>query len=99
MTGISWPARTSASSDRKEPNDRVERILSAPRTGTYQLGTDGQLTFLPASHDWHQLAGEDECFFRSEGAERPGRADPQRPAHRDLPARHGWAADISPGVT
>jgi len=47
----------------KEPDDRVERILSAPRTGTYQLSPDGQLTFLRASHDWHQLTGEDECFF------------------------------------
>ena len=47
----------------KEPVDRVERILSAPRTGTYQLSPDGQLTFLRASHDWHQLTGEDECFF------------------------------------
>jgi hypothetical protein len=47
----------------KEPGGRVERILSAPRTGTYQLDADGQLTFLRASHDWHQLTGEDECFF------------------------------------
>jgi len=47
----------------KEPNDGVERILSAPRTGTYRLAADGQLTFLRASHDWHQLTGEDECFF------------------------------------
>ena len=47
----------------KEPNDSVERILAAPRTGTYQLGRDGTLTFLRASHDWHQLAHEEECFF------------------------------------
>jgi hypothetical protein len=47
----------------KEPVDRVERILSAPRTGTYQLAADGQLTFLRASPDWHQLTDEDECFF------------------------------------
>jgi hypothetical protein len=47
----------------KEPGGRVERILSAPRTGTYRLAADGQLTFLRASHDWHQLTGEDECFF------------------------------------
>jgi hypothetical protein len=47
----------------KEPDDRVERILSAPRTGTYRLGPAGQLTFLRASHDWHQLTDEDECFF------------------------------------
>jgi hypothetical protein len=47
----------------KEPNDIVERIVGAPRTGTYQLSADGELTFLRASHDWHQLASEDECFF------------------------------------
>ncbi len=47
----------------KEPHDVVERIVSAPRTGTYQLGADGELTFLRPSHDWHQLASEDECFF------------------------------------
>jgi biotin carboxylase len=47
----------------KEPNDSVERILAAPRTGTYQLSSDGELTFLRASHDWHQLTSEDECFF------------------------------------
>jgi hypothetical protein len=47
----------------KEPNDSVERILAAPRTGTYQLGGDGELAFLRASHDWHQVTSEDECFF------------------------------------
>jgi biotin carboxylase len=47
----------------KEPNDSVERILAAPRTGTYQLSSDGELTFLRASHDWHQMTSEDECFF------------------------------------
>ncbi len=47
----------------KEPNDSVERILAAPRSGTYQLSKDGELTFLRVSHDWHQLTSEDECFF------------------------------------
>jgi hypothetical protein len=47
----------------KEPDDSVERILAAPRTGTYRLGPDGDLSFLRGSHDWHQLADEDECFF------------------------------------
>ena len=47
----------------KEPNDSVERIVSAPRTGTYQLSKDGELTFLRPSHDWHPLTSEDECFF------------------------------------
>ena len=47
----------------KEPNDSVERIVVAPRTGTYQLSKDGELTFLRPSHDWHPLTSEDECFF------------------------------------
>ncbi len=47
----------------KEPGDRVERICAAPRTGTYQLSKDGELTFLRPSHDWHPLTSEDECFF------------------------------------
>ena len=47
----------------KEPNDSVERILSAPRTGTYQLSADGQLNFLWPSYDWHQMTSENECFF------------------------------------
>jgi biotin carboxylase len=47
----------------KEPTDAVERILAAPRTGTYRLGSDGALTFLRASHDWHQMSDDHECFF------------------------------------
>ena len=47
----------------KEPNDSVERIVAAPRTGTYRLSKDGELTFLRPSHDWHPLTSEDECFF------------------------------------
>ena len=47
----------------KEPNDSVECILAAPRTGTYQLSGDGELAFRRASHDWHQMTSEDECFF------------------------------------
>ena len=47
----------------KEPNDSIERIVAAPRTGTYQLSRDGELTFLRPSHDWHPLTSEDECFF------------------------------------
>ena len=47
----------------KEPADSVERILRAPRTGTYRLGANGQLSFLRASHDWHPVTSEDECFY------------------------------------
>ena len=47
----------------KEPNDSVERILAAPRTGTYRLNEDGSLEFLHVSHDWHDLGAENECFY------------------------------------
>jgi len=47
----------------KEPNDSVERILAAPRTGTYHLNEDGSLTFVRVAHDWHEVTHEDECFF------------------------------------
>ena len=47
----------------KEPVDSVERILDAPRTGTWHLDDDGKLTFAGASHDWHDVTHEDEAFF------------------------------------
>lgn len=47
----------------KEPTDAVERILAAPRTGTYRLDEDGRLTFVHVSNDWHEVTHEDECFF------------------------------------
>ncbi|HEY3260639.1 MAG TPA: biotin carboxylase [Pseudonocardiaceae bacterium] len=47
----------------KEPDDSVERILAAPRTGTYHLDDDGTLRFVRVSYDWHEVTHEDECFF------------------------------------
>ncbi len=47
----------------KEPVDEVERLLDAPRTGTYVLREDGRLSFSMVAMDWHQLTHEDECFF------------------------------------
>ena len=47
----------------KEPVDSVERLLEAPRTGTYRLAEDGKLTFARASHDWHQITDQDEAFY------------------------------------
>jgi len=47
----------------KEPGDSVERILAAPRTGTWHLDDDGNLTFARVSNDWHDITGEDEAFF------------------------------------
>lgn len=47
----------------KEPVDSVERILAAPRTGTYRLDEHGRLTFARVSHDWHQVTDQDEAFY------------------------------------
>jgi biotin carboxylase len=47
----------------KEPTDSVERILAAPRTGTWHLSEDGTLTFARVSNDWHEVTHEDEAFF------------------------------------
>jgi biotin carboxylase len=47
----------------KEPGDAVERILAAPRTGTWHLAEDGRLTFGRTSNDWHEITSEDEAFF------------------------------------
>jgi biotin carboxylase len=47
----------------KEPTDSVERILAAPRTGTWHLSEDGTLTFAQVSNDWHEVTHEDEAFF------------------------------------
>ena len=47
----------------KDPGDDVERILEAPRTGSYHLDDDGNLTFDHISNDWHEITGEDDAFF------------------------------------
>jgi len=47
----------------KEPGDTVERILAAPRTGTWHLNDRGTLTFGRTSNDWHDITSEDEAFF------------------------------------
>ena len=47
----------------KEPNDSVERILAAPRTGTWHLDENGSLSFAGVTNDWHDVTHEDEAFF------------------------------------
>jgi biotin carboxylase len=47
----------------KEPTDSVERILAAPRTGTWYLAEDGTLSFARVTNDWHDVTHEDEAFF------------------------------------
>jgi biotin carboxylase len=47
----------------KEPNDSVERILAAPRTGNWELSEDGELIFSRVTNDWHDVTDRDEAFF------------------------------------
>ncbi len=47
----------------KEPDDRLERIQAAPRTGQWHLHEDGTFTFRRVAPDWHPLHDESECFF------------------------------------
>lgn len=47
----------------KEPGEVFERILAAPRTGSWCLTDDGALVFQQVSNDWHDLTTEDEFFF------------------------------------
>jgi len=47
----------------KEPVDSVERILAAPRTGTYTMDEDGKLTFARVTNDWHDVTDQDEAFY------------------------------------
>src|ERR1700744_2598051 len=47
----------------KEPGDDVERILAAPRTGSWHLSDNGTLAFEMICNDWHDITTEDEAFF------------------------------------
>jgi hypothetical protein len=47
----------------KEPHDSVERIVAAPRTGTWHLADDGSLRFVGVTNDWHDVTHEDEAFY------------------------------------
>jgi len=47
----------------KEPNDSVELIQAAPRTGTWHLDDKGSLAFAGVTNDWHDVTHEDEAFF------------------------------------
>src|SRR3954447_16403004 len=47
----------------KEPNESVERIMAAPRTGVWHLDEDGVLTFAGVANDWHDVTHEDEAFY------------------------------------
>ncbi|HEY3016847.1 MAG TPA: biotin carboxylase, partial [Nocardioides sp.] len=47
----------------KEIEDEVELITQAPRTGIYQLGDDGAVSFRRWANDWHGIVSESEAFY------------------------------------
>jgi biotin carboxylase len=48
----------------KEPEDRVELLTAAPRTGVWRLDpATGEIHFGRWANDWHSIIDEDEAFF------------------------------------
>jgi hypothetical protein len=47
----------------KEPDDGVELLTAAPRTGIWRLQDDGELSFSRPAADWHDLGDESEGFY------------------------------------
>jgi hypothetical protein len=47
----------------KEPDDGVELLTAAPRTGIWHLARDGQISFGRPAADWHDLRDESEGFY------------------------------------
>jgi biotin carboxylase len=47
----------------KEPDDGVELLTDAPRTGVWRLDRTGQMSFGRPAADWHGLRDESEGFF------------------------------------
>ncbi len=47
----------------KEPDDGIELLREAPRTGIWQLQDDGSIRFVRAGLDWHSLGDESEGFW------------------------------------
>jgi biotin carboxylase len=47
----------------KEPEDRVERLTSVPRTGIWKMEADGSIRFGRWANDWHSILDGSEAFF------------------------------------
>jgi len=47
----------------KEPEDRVERLVAAPKTGIWQFQADGSIRFGRWGNDWHSILDGSEAFF------------------------------------
>jgi hypothetical protein len=47
----------------KEPEDRVELLTAAPRTGIWKLADGGDISFSRWGNDWHSLQDDTEGFY------------------------------------
>ena len=47
----------------KQPEEGVELLTAAPRTGVWRMGGDGSIGFARFGHDWHSLVDESEAFY------------------------------------
>ena len=47
----------------KEPRDRVELLITVPRTGIWRLETDDTIRYGRAANDWHSILDGNEAFF------------------------------------
>jgi biotin carboxylase len=47
----------------KEPDEAVEQLTAAPRTGVWRMSADGSIAFARFGHDWHSLTDTDEAFY------------------------------------
>jgi biotin carboxylase len=47
----------------KEPNELVELVTGAPKTGVWRLDDDGAISFSRWGNDWHSLQDETEGFY------------------------------------
>jgi biotin carboxylase len=47
----------------KEPEDRVELLTAAPRTGIWRLDDAGEIAFSRWGNDWHSLQDDSEGFY------------------------------------
>jgi biotin carboxylase len=47
----------------KQTDERVERIVAAPPSGVWRMGSDRTIAFARRDTDWHTVADEHEAFY------------------------------------
>lgn len=47
----------------KQTDERVERIVRAPASGIWRMGTDHAMAFARRDTDWHTVSDESEAFY------------------------------------